>query len=76
MDERDKELRRKRDLAEAIGARRQAADMLLQASQLISRAHRKLSYNKSDDIQLRLTMIKMELDEKIEILQDPESDPN
>lgn len=76
MDERSKELRRKRDLAEAIGARRQAADMLLQASQLISQAHRKLNYNRSDDIRLRLQLIKDDLDDKIEILMDPESDPD
>lgn len=66
----------RKDRAEAIIARRAAADMLLSALQQMEKADKKLSYNKSDDIRFELKRITGDLREVMETLQDPEYDPD
>jgi hypothetical protein len=71
----DVEKRRKKDRAEAIIVRRQAADLVQSAIDALDKANRKLQYNKSDDIRLKIIMLTGELKEVCERLSDPENDP-
>ncbi|SFJ64590.1 hypothetical protein SAMN02799624_05351 [Paenibacillus sp. UNC496MF] len=65
-----------RDRQEAIEARRRAANVLASAKSLIDDAKKRLKYNKSYTIEIELTRIAGDLQEQIEILNDPEYDPD
>jgi hypothetical protein len=66
---------RKRDIIEAVEARRVAADYLSEASLLIERAVKKLTRNKSNDVIFDLKQIQSDLNEQIHTLRDKENDP-
>jgi hypothetical protein len=66
---------RKRDIIEAVEARRVAADYLSEASLLIERAVKKLTHNKSNDVIFDLKQIQSDLNEQIHTLRDKENDP-
>ena len=66
---------RKRDAAEAVMARREAAAFLQGTFPAIEKAEKKLAYNKSNDVLFKLKNLKSELKELIDILSDPENDP-
>lgn len=66
---------RKRDIIEAVEARRVAADYLSEASLLIEKAIKKLTHNKSNDVLFDLKQIQNDLSDQIHILRDKENDP-
>jgi len=67
---------RRKDRADAIIARRSAADMLYDALQLMEKANKKLAYNKSEDVRFELKRVTGELRELVDTLRDPEYDPD
>jgi hypothetical protein len=66
---------RKRDIIEAVEARRVAADYLSEASLLIEKAIKKLTHNKSNEVLFDLKQIQNDLGDQIHILRDKENDP-
>lgn len=66
---------RKEDKMDAITARRAAAENLRVASVQVDAAIRKLAYNKSNPELFELKKMASEIQENIEMLEDPENDP-
>lgn len=66
---------RKKDLQEAIAARRAASQKLREALPIVEEAIRKLAYNKSNSTIFELKRIAADLEEQSRILNDPENDP-
>ncbi len=66
---------RKRDIAEAITARREAADTLNDAMAIFEKVQNKLSYNKSNAELQQLKNMSVDLKELVDVLRDPENDP-
>lgn len=67
---------KKRDIAEAIEARRMAADYLYEANLFVEKAIRKLTHNKSNDVIFDLKQIHEDIANQIEILREKDNDPN
>ncbi|MGG0938680.1 hypothetical protein ABHN11_21910 [Brevibacillus centrosporus] len=67
---------KKKDLVEAVAARRAAAAKLREAISIIDEAIRKLAYNKSNSILFELKQLHDGIKENAEMLEDPEYDPD
>lgn len=70
------DLRRQKDIEDAITVRRESAMILKEVEGLLRKVERKLSYRRSEDVRLKIFMKIQEIKEIAEIFEDSESDPD